>query len=117
MRGARDIPNLSTQIALILYHSRRRTSTRRTINSRRRSANTSRRVSTIRATGSPRPRSPSWTGTSAIASKLFDPFVTGKEQGIGLGLAVAKQAAEAHGGRISWERRDGLTVFTIVLPG
>ena len=29
-----------------------------------------------------------------IADRLFDPFVTGKDQGIGLGLAVAKQAAE-----------------------
>ncbi len=51
-----------------------------------------------------------------IAGKLFDPFVTGKEQGVGLGLAVAKQAAELHGGTIVWERRDGKTVFTIVLP-
>jgi signal transduction histidine kinase len=52
----------------------------------------------------------------AIAAKLFDPFVTGKEQGIGLGLAVAKQAAEAHGGTVRWERRDGKTVFVIELP-
>ena len=53
---------------------------------------------------------------AAIAEKMFDPFVTGKEQGIGLGLAVAKQAAEAHGGRISWERRNDRTVFRIELP-
>ena len=52
-----------------------------------------------------------------IAAKLFDPFVTGKDQGIGLGLAVAKQAAEAHGGAVRWERRDGKTVFVIELPG
>lgn len=51
-----------------------------------------------------------------IAEKLFDPFVTGKAQGIGLGLAVAKQAAEAHGGRIRWERRGDRTVFVIELP-
>ena len=46
-----------------------------------------------------------------IADRLFEPFVTGREQGVGLGLVVAKQAAEAHGGRIAWERRDGRTVF------
>lgn len=48
-----------------------------------------------------------------IAGKLFEPFVTGKEEGIGLGLAVAKQAAEAHGAELSWERRDGKTVFRV----
>jgi nitrogen-specific signal transduction histidine kinase len=42
--------------------------------------------------------------------------VTGKDQGIGLGLAVAKQAAESHGGTIRWERRAGRTVFVIELP-
>ena len=52
----------------------------------------------------------------AIAEKLFDPFVTGKDQGIGLGLAVAKQAADAHGGRVTWERREGRTTFVIELP-
>jgi signal transduction histidine kinase len=59
------------------------------------------------------------TGTgppAEIAPKLFEPFVTGKEEGIGLGLAVARQAAEAHGGQITWERRDGKTVFRIDLP-
>jgi signal transduction histidine kinase len=53
---------------------------------------------------------------AGIAEKLFDPFVTGKDQGIGLGLAVAKQAAESHGGTIRWERRAGRTVFVIELP-
>jgi signal transduction histidine kinase len=54
---------------------------------------------------------------AVIADRLFDPFVTGKDQGIGLGLAVAKPAAEAHGGRVSWNRRDGRTVFRVELPG
>ena len=51
-----------------------------------------------------------------IADKLFEPFVTGKEDGIGLGLAVVRQAADAHGGRVSWERRAGRTVFRVELP-
>ena len=42
--------------------------------------------------------------------------MTGKAQGIGLGLAVAKQAAETHAGTVRWERRDGRTVFVIDLP-
>lgn len=51
-----------------------------------------------------------------LAAKLFDPFVTGKAEGIGLGLAVARQAAEAHAGRLTWERRGGKTVFRVELP-
>ena len=51
-----------------------------------------------------------------IAGRLFEPFVTGKPEGIGLGLAVAMQAAEAHGGRLDWRREDGRTCFRIVLP-
>ncbi|HEY2785227.1 MAG TPA: HAMP domain-containing sensor histidine kinase [Fimbriiglobus sp.] len=51
-----------------------------------------------------------------IAQTLFDPFVTGKSEGIGLGLAVAKQAVDAHGGTISWERTYGRTVFHVALP-
>jgi signal transduction histidine kinase len=51
-----------------------------------------------------------------IALRLFEPFVTGKDQGVGLGLAVAKQITDAHGGLIDWERRKGRTVFRIELP-
>jgi signal transduction histidine kinase len=51
-----------------------------------------------------------------IALRLFEPFVTGKEQGIGLGLAVAKQTTDAHSGRLEWTRREGRTIFRIELP-
>jgi signal transduction histidine kinase len=51
-----------------------------------------------------------------VADRLFEPFVTGKPEGVGLGLAVARQVAEAHGGSIRWDRRDGWTCFRIELP-
>jgi signal transduction histidine kinase len=51
-----------------------------------------------------------------VAARLFEPFVTGKPEGIGLGLAVARHAAEAHGGRITWRRAAGRTVFRVELP-
>lgn len=51
-----------------------------------------------------------------VAARLFEAFVTSKEQGVGLGLAVAKQAADSHGGRIIWRRHEGRTLFCVVLP-
>ena len=51
-----------------------------------------------------------------VASRLFEPFVTGRTDGVGLGLAVAKQIAEAHGGTINWRRENQETVFRIELP-
>jgi signal transduction histidine kinase len=51
-----------------------------------------------------------------VAERLFEPFVTGKPEGVGLGLAVARQVVEAHGGRIDWSRQDGWTCFRIELP-
>jgi signal transduction histidine kinase len=51
-----------------------------------------------------------------VADRLFEPFVTGKPEGVGLGLAVARQVAEAHGGGISWSRASGHTCFRVELP-
>jgi len=52
----------------------------------------------------------------AVAAGLFEPFVTGKPDGTGLGLFVARQIAEDHGGIIRWRRSDGMTEFTVELP-
>jgi signal transduction histidine kinase len=51
-----------------------------------------------------------------LAESLTEPFVTGKQEGIGLGLAVAKAVAEEHGGKLSWSREPGRTRFVIALP-
>lgn len=51
-----------------------------------------------------------------VAARLFEPFVTSKPEGVGLGLAVARQIVAAHGGAIRWERRGDATCFRIDLP-
>lgn len=51
-----------------------------------------------------------------VAARLFQPFTTGKPEGIGLGLAVARQVAEAHGGTIDWRRENDHTCFRVELP-
>jgi signal transduction histidine kinase len=50
-----------------------------------------------------------------IADRLFQPFITGKPEGIGLGLAVARHAIERHQGTLAWRREGERTVFVITL--
>jgi signal transduction histidine kinase len=52
----------------------------------------------------------------SVADSLFEPFVTDKAEGAGLGLAVAKEVVAAHGGTIGWNRENGMTRFRVGLP-
>ncbi len=49
--------------------------------------------------------------------RVFEPFYTTKKKGSGLGLAVVKQVAERHGGRVSLESNEGVgTEVRLELP-
>jgi two-component system NtrC family sensor kinase len=50
-------------------------------------------------------------------SKIFDPFITTKERGIGLGLAISKRVIEDHNGKIHVKSQLARgTTFTVTLP-
>jgi signal transduction histidine kinase len=52
-----------------------------------------------------------------LGEKIFEPFVTTKRDGVGLGLALTKRIVEDHGGRIGFERGPGKgSTFWIELP-
>ena len=53
----------------------------------------------------------------ALAPQLFQPFVTSKESGMGIGLSICRTIIESHGGRIWFEPgTDGGTRFSFTLP-
>ena len=58
------------------------------------------------------------TGLSAEAEeKLFDVFYSGRQQGIGLGLALVQQIVKEHGGDVRASNRDeGGAEFSVTLP-
>jgi len=47
---------------------------------------------------------------------LFQPFVTSKASGAGLGLALCAKLVSGHGGLIDFESEPGRTVFRVLLP-
>lgn len=51
-----------------------------------------------------------------LAESLFFPFVTGRADGTGFGLALAQELADRHGGSIDFDSRPGQTVFRLLLP-
>jgi len=51
-----------------------------------------------------------------VATTLFEPFVTTKAEGIGMGLVLVRQAATDAGGSVTWRREAGETVFAMNLP-
>ena len=52
----------------------------------------------------------------AIAHDIFEPFVSGRENGTGLGLALVSKIIADHGGWIAVDSIPGRTVFRVSLP-
>ena len=51
-----------------------------------------------------------------IQEKIFNPLVSGREGGTGLGLSLAQTFVQYHKGVIEFESRPGRTTFRILLP-
>lgn len=51
-----------------------------------------------------------------IRDRLFEPFVSARPGGTGLGLALTARLVEVHGGVIEFDSEPGRTVFRVMLP-
>jgi signal transduction histidine kinase len=51
-----------------------------------------------------------------LGERVFEPFVSTKESGLGLGLSICKRIAEMHGGRLTVASTAHGTTFTLRLP-
>src|SRR5262249_1601253 len=52
----------------------------------------------------------------SVRARPSPPFCTTKSGGIGLGLALARELVEAHGGGVTWPPADPGAVFVLTLP-
>ncbi|WP_397473339.1 nitrogen regulation protein NR(II) [Pusillimonas sp.] len=51
-----------------------------------------------------------------LRDKIFHPLVTGRASGTGLGLSLAQEFAQQHGGIVEFDSRAGRTEFRLILP-
>ncbi|MBW2304147.1 MAG: response regulator [Deltaproteobacteria bacterium] len=59
-----------------------------------------------------------WGVSTDLLGKIYEPYITSKENGTGLGLTVVRDIVREHGGRIEVMSRVGEgTTFRVFLPG
>jgi signal transduction histidine kinase len=76
---------------------------------------------TITAAAGPSSVSVSFADTGSgippeTSSKVFEPFFSTKQSGTGLGLTLAKNIVEAHGGAVCFKNRGTGAMFTVEIP-